>query len=150
MPARRTVQLVQRLWRQAEQDLVNAERIVQPGGYYVAASLAHQAAEKSLKAAHWHLRGEEPPCTHDVRSLAERLVERREEIPPSIHAAVALLAPMHERACYPSARLDEPIPVDLFGECDAQNAIRSAKEVMPWVRQLLLRPPGRTERQTDS
>jgi HEPN domain-containing protein len=116
----------------------------------VAASLAHQAAEKSLKAAHWHLRGEEPPWTHDVRSLAERLAERIEDIPPPIRAAVALLAPVQERAHYPSTRLTEPIPVDLFGEGNAQSAIRSAREVMSWVQQLLLRPPGRTERQTDS
>lgn len=51
----RVTVMSQRLWRQAERDLESARLMLQPRGYYVAANLAHQSAEKALKAAYWHL-----------------------------------------------------------------------------------------------
>lgn len=51
----------ERLWRQATRDIRVARMLLHPENYYGAANFAHQAAEKALKAAHWHLRAEEPP-----------------------------------------------------------------------------------------
>src|SRR5438105_29691 len=62
----RTVRMGQRFWQQAERDLETARRLIGPDTYYAAASFAHQAAEKALKAACWHLRAEEPPWRHDL------------------------------------------------------------------------------------
>jgi DNA-binding FadR family transcriptional regulator len=46
----RASQMASRFWRQAEYDLAVARTLIKPGTAYVAANLAHQAAEKALKA----------------------------------------------------------------------------------------------------
>ena len=139
----RTVLMGRRLQEHAERDLHSASMMLQPGGYYVAANLASQAAEKSLKAAHWHLRAEEPPWTHDLGDLAERVTESTEDIPAAVLAAVSQLGPMFDRSRYPSGNAEEPIPPDLITEEDARLAIYAAEDVVKWVRTLLLRAHGR-------
>jgi len=142
-PAQRTMLMGQRLWRTAERDLASARMNLQPGGYYVAAYLAHQATEKALKAAHWHQRGEEAPWTHDLSVVAERLTEQPGDIPAGVRVALAQLDPVYERSRYPTGNVNDPIPADLFGEQEGRLAIGSAEEVMAWVQTLLQRPPGR-------
>jgi HEPN domain-containing protein len=146
----RTAIMGQRFWQQAERDLTAALMTLQPGGYYVAANLAHQAAEKALKAAHWHLRAEEPPWHHDLAKCTERVVERASAIPPEVDAAISRLEPMFERSRYPSADTSQPIPADLIGEAEARDAIVSAQEVMTWVQMLLQQPPSRPARKKRS
>jgi HEPN domain-containing protein len=125
------------MWQQAERDLASARMMMQPGGYYVAANLAHQAVEKGLKAAHWFLLGEEPPWTHHIRDLPERIVVRVEDVPPEILAQVDALDPMFERSRYPSARAEEPIPADLVAREDAEIALQSAGDILAWVAKLV-------------
>ncbi|MBI2941590.1 MAG: HEPN domain-containing protein [Chloroflexi bacterium] len=93
-----------------------------------------------MKAAHWHVHRAEPGWTHDLRACAERIIERAADVPAGVSAAIALLEPIFERTRYPSARASEPIPAELIGEEDAQAAIRSAEEVIAWVRTLLPGP----------
>ncbi|MBI4321710.1 MAG: HEPN domain-containing protein [Chloroflexi bacterium] len=140
--AKRTEIMGQRMWRQAESDLASARMMMQPGGFYVAANLAHQAAEKALKAAHWYIRGEEPPWTHHIRDLPERIVDKVEDIPSEILAEVAALDPMFERSRYPSSREEEPIPVDLVAREDAEDAIQAAEGIMAWLTKLLQASPN--------
>jgi HEPN domain-containing protein len=125
-----------RYLRQAESDLHVANRNILPGSHYVAASLAHQAAEKALKAAHWHVRGEEAPWRHDLNAAAERIAERVGVLPGSVDAALQRLDPLFERTRYPSGSVDEPIPVDLIDETIARQSVRDAEEVLAWVRTL--------------
>lgn len=138
----RPTRMGHRLWQQAERDLEFARVLMQPRGYYLAANLAHQAAEKSLKGACWHLRGEEPPWKHGLQHIAELLVEDPQSIPRRVQEAIALLNPVLERTRYPSGDVDEPIPSDLVGEDVARAAIESAEEVTTWTRELLRRPPN--------
>lgn len=138
----RTAMMGQRLWQQAERDIETSRFNLQPRTYYAAANFAHQAAEKSLKAAYWHLLGEEPAWNHDIVDIAERLTPQAEQIPSAVRAALSLLEPLFERTRYPSGRADEPIPADIVAEQDARTAVRSAEEVMAWVRTLLLQAPG--------
>jgi len=139
-----------RLWQHSERDLKAAERLVYPDTYYAAAYHAHQAAEKALKAAHWYLRGEEPPWTHDLMKCAARVAESAGQLPPAIRTATARLQPMFDVSRYPSGDVDEPIPPELVGEQDANSAISSAKEVRAWVESLVRLPPGRAGRTTTS
>lgn len=141
--ARRTVQMGRRLWRQAASDLGVARMTLQPGGYYASVNFSYQAAEKSLKAARWHLRAEEPSWTHNLRELAEQLVAQVDEIPVTVRTAIDILLPMFEHSRYPSGRVEEPVPADLIGEGEARQAIQAAEEVMSWMHTLLLRPPGK-------
>jgi HEPN domain-containing protein len=140
----------QRLWQQAERDMEFAQVLMQPRGYYLAANLAHQAAEKSLKAACWHLRGEEPPWRHGLEHTAQLLVQNPQDIPATVAAAIALLNPIFEQTRYPSGDISEPIPSDLIGEVVAQDAIKAAEDVMTWARRLLQQPPGRSQPGTRS
>lgn len=58
---------------QAKQDLKAAEHLLQ-GGYPAHATvLAHLAVEKALKGLFRFQKGENPPVTHDLRHLAQRV-----------------------------------------------------------------------------
>lgn len=138
---KRIVAMAQRFWQQAERDVELAPLLVQPRGYYLAAYLAHQAAEKALKAACWHLRGEEPPWKHALRSTADLLVLSPDNIPDSIQTAISLLNPILERSRYPSGNVEDPIPADSVGEEEARVALQAAGEIMKWVKQLLQERP---------
>lgn len=128
-----------RYLRQAESDLQVAYHNIAPGSFYVAASLAHQAAEKALKAAHWHVRGEEAPWRHDLSACAERVADRVGGIPAHVDLALQNLEPLFERTRYPSGNADEPIPAELVDEGTARRAIGDAEEVVGWVRILCQR-----------
>ncbi len=135
----------QRLWQQSESDIAAARRLLYPGTHFGAANLAHQAAEKALKAAHWHLRAEEPPWKHDLLACAARVGEYAGGVPPDVLAARARLQPVFEESRYPSGDVAEPIPADPITELDAQEVSRGnglAEEVRAWAQTLLQRPPG--------
>jgi HEPN domain-containing protein len=133
----------QRFWQTAQRDMAGARLMLQPDGWYIAAYLAHQATEKALKAAHWHLRAEEAPWTHDVADVAERLADQPSDIPAAARRALSVLEPVYEQTRYPSGNVTDPLPADLFGETEARAAIAAAEEVMAWAQMLLARPPGR-------
>lgn len=139
---KRTAQMGRRLWQQSDRDMAAARRLIYPDTYFAAANFAHQAAEKALKAAHWHLRAEEPPWKHDLLACAARVGEYAGGVPPEVRAAVARLQPVFEVSRYPSGDAGEPIPADLISESDARQALKLAEEVRAWVRTQLQRPPG--------
>lgn len=59
--------------QQAERDLQAAEHLLQ-GDYFAHATvLAHLAVEKALKGVFRSQKGENPPVTHDLRHLAQRI-----------------------------------------------------------------------------
>jgi len=147
---KRTVLMGQRLMLQAERDLKFARVVFQPEGYYLTVFLAHQAAEKSLKAAGWHLRGEEPPWKHGLDHAAQLLVDDPRAIPATVSAAISVLNPIVEQTRYPSGNVADPIPSDLVPEHVAQAAIEAAQEVMAWARLLLQEKPGRLRPRTSS
>lgn len=130
----------QRLFRQARADFASAERNLRPGDYFVASYLAHQAAEKALKAAVWHLWAEEPPWTHDLRACAARAADIAGSLPEALEQAIVVLNPLYTESRYPSGDVDEPVPVDLIGLEVARRGILAAREVLTWVEQLLQRP----------
>jgi HEPN domain-containing protein len=126
-----------RYFRQATYDLDNARALVGPRQSYLAANLAHQAAEKALKAAVWSVSGEEPPWKHSLRQLAELTVSSPSLIPVEVAAAIATLNPIFEQTRYPSGVVTDPIPADLISDAIARDAIGAAEEVMSWVQQLI-------------
>jgi HEPN domain-containing protein len=119
-------------WRLALGDLAGATAIAADGTLppRLAASLAHQAAEKSLKAA-IALTGDEPHRTHDLVALAARLTG----------TAVIVLSPetlrrlsdAHVGLRYPDAF--EP-PIDWR---EVNELIEAASEVIEGVRASLER-----------
>lgn len=138
-----------RLYEQADRDIQVAEKLVSPGSYYAAANFAHQAAEKALKAAYWHIRGEEPPWNHDLVKCSNRVAESAGGIPAAVEAAIEELQPIFEQSRYPSGNINEPIPAEMVSEEDARRSLRLAKEVMSWVEPLLQQPSVRTRHKTN-
>ncbi len=59
--------------RQAEADLQTGEIVLAASVWYAASWFAQQAAEKALKALYLERLGGEPPRTHDLLALGERL-----------------------------------------------------------------------------
>ncbi len=118
---------------------------LQPRGYFAAAYFAHQAAEKALKAACWHVTGEEPPWNHRLGDVAERICRRSGPVPAGIDEALVRLDPLFQLSRYPSGDVEMPIPAELFGEPEALRAIEKAEEILRWVDELLRRPPERKQ-----
>jgi len=143
---RHTVVMAQRHWSQARLDFDVAKSLLQPNRYYAAADYAHEAAEKALKGACWHVRAEEPPYTHDLGLLIELLMERLKGVPDSVITATDRLDALFNVIRYPSGRSNEPIPGELVSEEHARSAVGSAEGVMTWVQELLQQPPGRPRR----
>lgn len=102
----------------------------------LAASLAHQAAEKALKAA-IALTGQEPPRTHDLVALATRLTG-----PASVDVSIVVLRRLsdeHIGLRYPQTF--EP-PMDWN---DVKDLIEAASNVIDQVRASLERQGLRTD-----
>jgi HEPN domain-containing protein len=142
----RTAIMGQRFWLQSQRDLEAARRLVAPDMYYAALYFAHQSAEKALKAAHWHLRAEEPPWIHNLRQCAELVSEAAGGIPIGIQDGIDAVQPTYDQSRYPDGEADGPLPFNLVRESDASQGLRLAEEVSTWVEQLLQRPPGRPRR----
>ena len=56
--------MAQRFREQSLIDMDSARENLRPRPYHNVVMFAEQAAEKALKAAHWHLLAEEPPWKH--------------------------------------------------------------------------------------
>ncbi len=148
--AARPAAMGERYLRQARADMAAGKAMVVHGTFFAAAHFSHEAAEKALKAACWHLRAEEPPWSHDLAALAELAGEKPELIPVAVQTATDLLDAMFERVRYPSGDMSVPIPADLIGEADGLAALAASEEVLTWVDQLLRQPPGRARRERRS
>lgn len=140
----------ERYWRQARADMAAAGAMLSQNVFFGAAHFSHEAAEKALKAACWHLRAAEPPWTHDLAALAELAGGKVEAIPAAVQSATDLLDAMFERVRYPSGDSSIPIPAELIREADGRAAVAASEEVLAWVNQLLQQTPGRARRERSS
>jgi HEPN domain-containing protein len=135
--------MARRFRAQAEADLAAAEFLLQSPHAFAVARQAFEAAEKALKAAHFHIRAEEPGYTHDLDALVERVEQLTGPVPSAVADALGVLGPVFEQVRYPSGIVADPIPADTIGHDDAHAVVEAAREVMAWVRVLLAGPPGR-------
>jgi HEPN domain-containing protein len=142
----RTAAMATQYWSFANDELSAARLLLSPNHYFAAVQHAHQAAEKALKAACWHLRAEEPPHVHDLAVLEELLVDEVEAIPEAVRSGSERLDPLYGVSRYPSSRVADPRPSEAITEQQARAAIEAAEQVMTWVEELLRRAPGRPRR----
>lgn len=105
----------------AEEDLENAQVLLDAERWGGASFYAQQTAEKALKALLIETEGKFPK-THDLVKLA-----RACDAPEEIEAACADLSPAYMSQRYP----DVENPVD---EEDATRFLEEAQEVLDWVR----------------
>jgi HEPN domain-containing protein len=141
-------QMARRFMEYADTDLAAAEYLLASPYQFPIVQLAFGAAEKALKAAHYHVRAEEPAHTHDLRAIFARVVDRAGPA-PDVAGSVALLDPMLSRVRYPVNALASPEPANTITADDARAAVAACQDVMAWVRGLLQQPP-RVRRTTSS
>jgi HEPN domain-containing protein len=107
----------------AEKDLSDAEFNLANGRYEVAAFLAHQAAEKALKAL-YILKFKRLWKIHDLKELAVKV-----DAPKEIIKIGDALNPHYIQTRYPvEVTYDEEL---------AEEAVENAKKVVEWIKKKL-------------
>lgn len=112
---------------QGRADLADAEYNREGGRHNVACFLAHQAAEKALKAFLF-LDPEDEPWGHSIRNLCVQAAARDAEF-GALERRVAPLDQYYIPTRYPNG-LPGGIPSEAFIREDADRAIRLAAEVV--------------------
>ncbi len=115
---------------QGRRDLENARKIIGIAAYEVAAFLAHQAAEKLLKAAWIEKKRMRAPATHTLMELGEGL-----DATPPILAKLRFLNPDYTIARYPDAA--NGVPYTLYDEATARAKVEAAADVVQWIESLI-------------
>jgi len=118
-------------WRQAEADLDAAEINLRARVFFVAAWLAHQAAEKWVKALYVEHLGALPPRTHDLVQLG-----RDVSAPRSVATDLNVRNPAFGESCYPDPRRGS-VPVDEITEVRASRYPDASRRILAWLRQQL-------------
>ena len=95
-------------------------------GYDVAAFLAHQAAEKAIKAALILKRGEAPK-SHYLDELSKML-----PLPEELQEKVLNLVPDYTLSRYPD--VSEKVPYEQYDYAIAREKVEVASEVVEFVR----------------
>ena len=116
-----------RCWRnQASNDLALAQLAKDNGFLAQSCYYASQAAEKALKGALLEL-GVEPPHTHVLNDLVQRLGENGLSTSALETLPLRGLSRMAIQSRYP---LDATPPSDLFDPADAEQALATASQVL--------------------
>ena len=115
---------------QAYHDLGTARYLFDGGRFTYAAFFGHLAIEKALKALYRRQHDENPPVTHDLRYLADRLDVL---LPDDLDAALDELdqSSINVLNLYPD-RLDES---DVsYSEKDTNQLLVQCDELLNWIR----------------
>lgn len=109
--------------RQAEHDLEFGGLALREGYFGQACFIAQQAAEKAVKAIHYH-RGERVVLGHSVVQLADGL---RDDVPGmrELREAAGTLDQYYVPTRYPNG-LPGGVPFEAFGETQARAAVEDA------------------------
>jgi HEPN domain-containing protein len=113
-------------FRQAEHDLLMAERNISIEAYDVSAFLAHQAVEKALKSI-FCLQGKSLPKTHHIDELAGQLC-----LPNKLLEEVFDLAADYMLSRYPD--VSDKIPYELYDEFMASEKVSRAKTIISYLQ----------------
>lgn len=113
-------------WVQAVADITTANDSHTAGHWYNASWLAHQAAEKALKAVHVERSASMPPRTHSIVHLGVMLA-----VPRTISDDLGYLNPAFDLARYPDPR-SLRAPVEEIDAATAERDVEAAKRVLAW------------------
>lgn len=116
-----------KIWiRQAKSDLRNAEKTIGIEAYDVAAFLCHQAVEKVLKGLYVLVEEDEPPKTHTLLHLGQRL-----KMPEALLTHLRVLTPDYVTSRYPDAA--NGVPAELYDEPIALDRLKRVREIFEWA-----------------
>lgn len=116
----------------AEYDLETARAMLAAGRWLYAVFMSQQALEKALKAAFLALgRGDEPPRTHNLSFLLEKI--EPDEVPQRVEHLAVRLSAYYIEARYPSYK--EKLS-SLVNEDEATSLVQDTVEAFQWTRSL--------------
>ena len=120
--------------RQAEQDLSDAQVLLESKRYNSACFLAQQAGEKALKAYLYH-KGAEDTWGHSIADLCEdaKLFDMRFSV---LKSDVIFLDKYYYLTRYPDY-LPGGIPSDIFDELEGRRAVELASAAIAFVNERL-------------
>jgi len=110
-----------------------AEVLFKAGYYSWCCFTCQQSAEKGLKAILEHFHN--PRIGHNLVSLVEE-VEKYNSVPTSLSQACYILNRYYIATRYPDA-FTSGAPKDMFSELDAETALRYAKEIVEFAKNIL-------------
>lgn len=118
--------------RQAEHNLLSAQRDATAGDYAWACFKAQQAAEMAIKALLLGLG--QPARGHSILALLRQVANLQIAVPTSLMESAQRLDRFYIPTRYPNAH---PMgsPFEFYNAPDAQQAIADAGQVMDFVRQ---------------
>ncbi len=119
---------VERLIRQAERDLENADKNIGIEAFEVSAFLCCQAVEKYLKALWMHVESEGPPRTHSLTELGDAL-----GAPKELRPRLVYLNTDYTAARYPDAA--NGVPFEVYDRPTAEAKVEAAEEIFQWLRE---------------
>lgn len=117
-------------FNQAIRDLEQAEDSRRAGRHEWACFIAHQAAEKAVKALHLHL-GQEA-WGHVIARLLHDLPDTL-SVPEELIEKAHVLDSFYIPTRYPNSH-PEGAPFEHYGQLQSEEAIRYAREIIEFVR----------------
>ena len=116
---------VEGLLRQAEEDAITAQGLIEARRWYASVFFSHQVAEKSLKAL-YIIDKAELPATHDLVKLCRGLAA-----PETVLAGARRLNRHYTTTRYPDAA--NGVPADQYDEAQAREYQGIAQVIVAWV-----------------
>jgi len=117
---------VKNWFRQAEADLRSAKNSKNSHDYYMSVFASQQAAEKALKAL-CLFKLKEFPKGHSIIYLAQKL-----KAPKEMLSGIRDLNPEYLSTRYPD--MAAGVPAELYDDQIANRHLKTAEEVVEWVR----------------
>ncbi|NBB73051.1 MAG: HEPN domain-containing protein [Bacteroidetes bacterium] len=128
MPTRTRHDLSADAWlHQAERDLHAADHLLSGGFFPHATVIAHLAVEKALKGTYRARLGRNPPVTHNLQHLAERIDLT---VPADLREALDLLSDESILRLYPD-RLFQDAPD--YDRDHARERVAAAHALLNWI-----------------
>jgi|SRR3989338_9084370 len=121
---------IENWWKQAESDFIKAENLFKTKNFDGTAFYCQQCVEKGLKALYMVKFAENPPKTHDLILLSDKL-----GAPERIKEVGRRLTPTYILSRYPG--ITETIPAELYSAQQGKDFLNLAKEAMEWIKKEL-------------
>lgn len=113
-------------WQRSLRDLAAAKSLKDNGFWETCVFTCQQAAEKALKALWTDKQADDPPRTHRVGELAQRL-----GAPTEIVRAGNVLFGDYETSRYPVGASD--VPTAPYMPEDAEDRLNTAEQIIAWA-----------------
>ncbi|MBI1938794.1 MAG: HEPN domain-containing protein [Ignavibacteriales bacterium] len=114
-------------------DLKTAESMLKEKRYLYVGFCCHLTAEKLIKACFWKIKNEEPPFTHNINIILDKL-ELLDKVPLQHQNLIDELIPLNIKSRYPD---DKERIYKLLNYNKCRSLIKRTKEFTQWTKKLI-------------